>query len=35
MHIYIYRAGFKKRKMIRNLCEIAKHFGKVIRNCVS
>ena len=30
--IYIYKAGFKKRKMIRNFREMMTHFGKVIRN---
>ena len=41
--VYVCRAGFKKRKMIRNFCEIATqqlkvirsfaiHFAKVIRN---
>ena len=35
MYIYIYRAGFKKRKVIRNFCEIAMQFGKGIRNCES
>ena len=33
MYVYIYRAVFKKRKVIRYFCEIATHFGKVIRNC--
>ena len=38
-YLYIYlniltcRAEFKKRKVIRNFCEIAKRFGKVICNC--
>ena len=31
----MYRAGFKKQKVIRNFCEIAIHFGKMIRNCES
>ena len=35
VYICIYKAGFKKRKVIRNFCEIAIHFGKVIRNCES
>ena len=35
IYIYIFRAGFKKRKVICNFCEIAIHFGKVIRNCES
>ena len=26
-------AGFKKRKAIRNFCEISTHFGKEIYNC--
>ena len=30
-HSHTYRAGFKKR----NFCEIATHFGEVIRNCES
>ena len=34
-HTPMYRAGFKKRKVIRNFCEIATNFGKVIRNCES
>ena len=33
--MYMCRAGFKKRKVIRNYSEIAIHFGKVIRNCES
>ena len=33
--IYIHKAGFKKRKVIHNLYEIATRFGKVIRNCES
>ena len=32
MYVCIYWVGFKKRKVIRNFCEIATHFGKVIRN---
>ncbi len=28
----VYRAEFKKRKVIHNFCEIAIYFGKVIRN---
>ena len=35
IHMYIYRAEFKKRKVIRNFCKIATLFGKVIRNCES
>ena len=36
IHIHTFiQAGFKKRKAIRNLFEIATHFGKVIRNCES
>ena len=35
IYICIYWAGFKKRKVNRNFCEIAIHFGKVIRNCRS
>ena len=31
--LIINRAGFKKRKVIRNFREIATYFGKVIRNC--
>ena len=31
----MYRARFKNGKVIRNFCEIATHFGKVIRNCES
>ena len=33
--MYVYRAAFKKLNVIRNFCEIATHFGKVIRNCKS
>ena len=33
--MYVCRAGFKKQKVIRNFCEIATHFGKVIRSCES
>ena len=32
---YKRRAGFKKPKVIRNFCEIATHFGKVICKCES
>ena len=35
MQILINRTGFKKRKVIRNFCEIATHYGKVIHNCES
>ena len=35
INVYIGRSEFKKRKVIRNFCEIATHFGKVIRNCES
>ena len=35
MCVCIYWAGFKKQKVIQNFCEIAKDFGKVIRNCES
>ena len=34
-YIHIYRAGIKKRKVIRNFFEIATQFGAVIRNCES
>ena len=33
--MYMYRAGFRKRKMIRNFCNSAIHFDKMIRNCES
>ena len=32
MYEYKYRAGFKKRKVIPNFCEIVTHCGKVIHN---
>ena len=39
MYIYIYihthKAGFGKRKVTLNFCEIAPHLGEVIRNCES
>ena len=34
-YIGVCGAGFKKRKVIRNFCEIATCFDKVIRNCKS
>ena len=35
MYVCIHKVGFKKRKVIRNFCEIATYFGKVIHNCES